>query len=136
MKATNATRAIWMVLITSLAGPFIVAFAVAAIGLVHQILDLGLLPFGDATVGDIAVRVFLWASFPATIAALALVPFVLQSGTYSWLHAAVAGVIGCGLAAVIFPIAHGSVMPLLAFAAGLTGVGMRALLIRGGILKP
>lgn len=135
-EISNGHRALWMVLTTSLAVPFFAGLAAAALGIVHQILDLDVLPIGDGTVGAFAARVFLWSSFPAALAALALVPFVLQAGAYSWLHAAVAGVIACGAAAIVFPTAFPSLMPAVAFAGGVAGVGMRVLLINAGILKP
>jgi hypothetical protein len=135
-EISNGHRALWMVLITSLAVPFFAGLAAAALGIVHQILDLGILPIGDGTVGAFAARVFLLSSFPAAISAVALVPFVLQRGTYGWLHAAVAGVLSYGVAAVVFPASFTGFRPAVAFAAGLLAVGMRALLINAGILKP
>lgn len=137
MKDTsNGQRALWMVLITSLAAPFFAALAMAALGIIHQILDLDLLPIGEGTVGAFAARIFLWSTFPAAITALALVPFVLQGGTYGWLHAAIAGVAACGAAAMVFPAPFTGSVPLVAFAAGLLSVGIRALLVHAGILKP
>ena len=133
--ATNGQRALWMVLITSLAAPFFVSLAALALRLVSPMFDFLLSPNKDGSLGDIAIGAFVWASFPATVGALGLVPYVLQTGTYSWLHAAVAGVVAFGAAAIIWPIGSGSAMPFLAFLAGIAAIGMRAMLIRGGILK-
>lgn len=133
---SNGQRALWMVLITSLALPFAAALGVAAIGIIHQLLDLDILPIGSGTVGAFAARAFLWSSFPAALSALALVPFVLQSGTYGWLHAAIAGVLACGAAAVVFPLAGSSLMPVIAFAGGALAVLGRIFLINAGIVKP
>jgi hypothetical protein len=79
---------------------------------------------------------FAWSALPATIAAIGLTPYVLSQGRYDWLHAAVAGVAAFGISAVILPIGAGPEMPLLAFLAGVIAVAIRAMLIRGGILKP
>jgi hypothetical protein len=68
------------------------------------------------------------------VAALGLSPFVLQHGTYTWLHAAVAGVIGFAAGDIIFTLVGGA-PAVLAFLAGLLAIGMRAMLIAGGILR-
>lgn len=133
---TNGQRAMWMVLITSLAAPFFVSLADLALVLSSPLFDFILPAKQDRSVGEAAIGAFVWASFPATVGALGLVPYVLQSGTYSWLHAAVAGVVAFGAAAIIWPIGSGSAMPFLAFIAGIAAIGMRALLMHGGILKP
>ena len=65
-----------------------------------------------------------------------LTPYVLESGTYGWLHAAVAGVLAFGASTIISPFGAGPMMPLLAFLAGLIAIGMRVMLIRGKILTP
>lgn len=133
---SNAHRALWMVLITSLSVPFFAALAMAAVTLAASLVGAELPAFFQGTTGDIALSSFVWASFPATIAAFALVPFVLQEGTYGWLHAAVAGVAACGAAAIIFPIDSPGMMPVIAFAGGLFGIVIRLLLINVGVLKP
>jgi len=84
--------------------------------------------------GEFAVDVFAWSALPATVAALGLTPFVLQQGTYSWLHAAVAGVLAFTAASIIFPFPNQAALPVLAFLAGLIAIGMRQLLITGRIL--
>ena len=90
---------------------------------------------GEAPLGDVAINAFAWSSLPATVAALGLVPFVLQHGSYTWLQAAVAGVLGFAAGAIIFPLPDGGAPPVLAFLAGLVAIGMRAMLIYGGILR-
>lgn len=84
--------------------------------------------------GEFAVDVFAWSALPATVGAIALSPFVLQHGTYSWLHAAVAGVLAFMAAAIIFPLPVEGALPFLAFLAGLIAIGMRMMLMKGGIL--
>ena len=132
---TNGQRALWMVLITSLSAPFFVSLLIAALALAEPMFGSTIFPIKDSSLGEIAIGAFVWASFPATVGALSLVPYVLQSGTYGWLHAAVAGVVAFGAAAIIWPIGSGSAMPFLAFLAGTAAIGMRAMLIRGEILK-
>jgi hypothetical protein len=133
-NVSNTQRALWMVLITSLAAPFFAALIVAALTLTGPVAAYVLPAQGGAPLGEIAVGAFAWSALPATVAALGLVPFVLQLGSFSWLQAAVAGVLGFAAGAIIFPLAEGGAPPLLAFLAGLVAIGMRALLIAGGVL--
>lgn len=135
LQITNAQRALWMVLITSLAAPFFASLVFAALNLATPVLDFALPPRGGAGIGEAAVAAFAWSALPATAAALGLVPFVLQEGGYGWLHAAVAGVLGFAAGVIIFPFSYGGSLPFLAFIAGLIAVGMRAMLVRGGILR-
>lgn len=133
---SNAHRALWMVLVTSLSTPFFVALAMVALIAIAAIAGVPLPAGMQISVGDIAIASFVWASFPAAIAAFALVPFVLQHGTYSWLHAAIAGVVACAAAAIIFPLNGGPLLSVIAFAGGLIAIGLRMMLITYGILKP
>ncbi|WP_045836858.1 hypothetical protein [Hyphomicrobium sp. 99] len=133
---SNAQRAIWMVLITSLAVAFFAGLIDLGLMFLSPLTDPVLPPHGGEGLGEAAVDAFVWSAFPATVAALGLTPFVLQRGTYSWLEAAVAGVLGFMAAVVIFPFDSPGAVPFLAFAAGLLMIGMRALLIIIGILKP
>ena len=130
----NGQRALWMVLITSLAAPFFASIICVGLAFARPLTEF-LIPEAPApALGELAVDVFAWSALPATVAALGLTPFVLQHGTYSWLHAAIAGVLAFMAAAIIFPVpAHGA-LPFLAFLAGLIAIGMRRLLITGGIL--
>lgn len=134
--ATNTQRALWMVLITSLAAPFLASLTCCALMIVLPVLGLPLPPFASDDHAASAVAIFAWSALPATVAALGLVPYVLQSGTFGWLHAAVAGVLAFGASAVILNFDGGGVMPLLAFLAGLIAVLMRAFLLRTGIITP
>ncbi len=132
----NSQRALWMVLITSLAAPLIAALALTVALVVASAAGANLPAVAQGGGGETAVAGFVWASFPATVAAFALVPFVLQHGTYGWLHAAIAGVVACAAAAVIFPLNVGGLLPVIAFSGGLIAVGMRTMLIGFGVLKP
>jgi len=131
---SNTQRALWMVLITSLAAPFFAALIVVTLTLSGPLAAYVLPAQGGTPLGEIAVGAFAWSALPATVAALGLLPFVLQLGSYSWLQAAVAGVLGFTAGAIIFPLADGGAPPLLAFLAGIIAIGMRALLIAGGVL--
>ncbi len=132
---SNVQRALWMVLITSLVAPFFAGLIEVALSLLSPTLDFLLPPRGNEPLGEAAVDAFVWGALPATVAALGLTPFVLQHGTYSWLQAAVAGVLGFGAGAIIFPFGAGGALPFLAFIAGLIAIGMRALLIAGRVLR-
>jgi len=134
-KISNSVRALWMVLITSLAAPFFVGLIVVALQFMRPASDFLLPPRPGEAIGDVGIDAFVWGALPATVAALGLTPFVLQHGTYTWLQAAVVGVLAFMAAVIIFPFPAGSAMPFLAFLAGLVAIGMRALLIAGGILR-
>ncbi len=134
-QIATSQRAVWMVLITSIAAPLFAALIHVAWGLSGPVFD-GLVPLRvHQSVGEMAGAAFVWATLPATVAGLGLTPYVLQSGTYSWLQAAVAGVIACGLSVIVWPIDVGAAMPFLAFMAGLIAIAIRQMLIVGGILK-
>lgn len=137
---TNGQRAMWMVLITSLAAPFFASLIKMALTLALPLLG-SLFEFaqpagGNRPLGEVAMAAFAWGAIPATVAALGLVPYVLQTGTYGWLQAAVAGVVAFFAAALIVPFGSGPEMPFLAFLSGLIAIGMRMMLISGRILKP
>ena len=133
---TNGQRALWMVLITSLAAPFFASLADVALTLASPLFDFALPPRASKPLGEVAIGAFAWGALPATIGALALLPFVLQHGTYGWLHAAIAGVLAFAAALIVWPFAAEGAVPYLAFLAGLVAIVMRAVLIGGGILKP
>jgi len=131
---SNGQRTVWMVLITSLAAPFFTSLLYLALALARPATDFLMPEPVTGPLGEFAIDVFAWSALPATVAALGLSPFVLQHGTYSWLHAAVAGVLAFMAATIIFPIPAQGALPVLAFVAGLIAIGMRALLIGAGIL--
>jgi len=131
---SNGQRALWMVLITSLAAPFFASLASVALALARPLTNFLMPEAPMPAIGEFAVDVFAWSALPATVAALGLTPFVLQHGTYSWLHAAVAGVLAFTAAAIIFPFPNQGALPVLAFLAGVIAIGMRGLLITAGIL--
>jgi hypothetical protein len=133
-EAGNGQRALWMVLITSLAAPFFAGLIAVALALAGPASAHVLPSAGGGQIGPFGIAAFAWSALPATVAALGLSPFVLQHGTYTWLHAAVAGVVGFAAGDIIFPLVGGA-PALLAFLAGLLAIGMRAMLIAGGILR-
>lgn len=130
----NGQRALWMVLMTSLAAPFFAGLVVVALALLGPLTGYLLPAARGAGLGEVAVSAYIWSTLPATVAAIGLSPFVLQHGSYSWLAAAVAGVLGFAAGAIIFPFPSDGALPFLAFLAGLIAIGMRALLISGGLL--
>ncbi|MET0638957.1 MAG: hypothetical protein ABWZ19_02950 [Hyphomicrobium sp.] len=131
---SNAVRALWTVLIMSLALPLFAGLIVVALQLASPASDFLLPPSGKA-IGEVAVDAFVWSALPATVAALGLTPFILQHGTFSWLQASVAGVVAFMAGAIIFPFPAGSGLPFLAFVAGLLAIFIRSLLIASGILR-
>lgn len=130
----NGQRALWMVLITSLAAPFFASLVCIGLALVRPVTEFLMPEAPMPPLGVFAIDVFAWSALPSTVAALGLTPFVLQHGSYSWLHAAVAGVLAFMAGAIIFPFPSHGALPFLAFLAGLIAIGMRKLLIAGGIL--
>jgi hypothetical protein len=134
-KPSNGVRALWTVLITSLAAPFVAGLIVAALQLSGPVADFLQLPAEGEAIGEVAIDAFVWSALPATVAALGLTPFILQHGTYTWLQAAVAGVVAFAAGAIIFPFAAGRALPFLAFVAGLVAIGMRTILITSGVLR-
>lgn len=131
---SNGQRALWMVLITSLAAPFFASLVCIGLALARPLTEFLMPEAPMAPLGEFAVDVFAWSALPSTVAALGLTPFVLQHGSYSWLHAAVAGVLAFMAGAIIFPFPAQGVLPFLAFLAGLIAIGMQRLLITGGVL--
>lgn len=131
---SNGQRALWMVLLTSLAAPFFTGLLAIALALARPATDFLMPEKPMPPIGEFAVDVFIWSALPATVAALALTPFVLQRGTCSWLQAAVAGVLAFMAGAIIFPFPAQGALPFLAFMAGLIAIAMRKLLITGRIL--
>lgn len=131
---SNGQRALWMVLITSLAAPFFASLLCTGLALARPLTEFLMPEAPMPPPGEFAVDVFAWSALPATVAALGLTPFVLQQGTYSWLHAAVAGVLAFTAASIIFPFPNQAALPVLAFLAGLIAIGMRQLLVTGRIL--
>ncbi|MGL4395400.1 MAG: hypothetical protein ACRCS9_02570 [Hyphomicrobium sp.] len=135
MNVSNGQRALWMVLITSLAAPFFAALTAVAMALVTRALGAGGLFGGADAIGDVAVAAFAWSALPATLAALGLALIVVRRATYSWLEAAVAGVLAFTLVFVILPFNAGGNVAPFAFLAGLIAILLRAMLIHGRILR-
>ena len=139
MDVSNGQRALWMVLITSLAAPFFASLAAVALTSAILVFNIALPSLSDKPLAEVAVGVFIWSAFPATVAALALTPFVLQQGRYTWLAAAVAGVLAFTAATIIMPFGGADIQPILpflAFLAGVIAIIIRAVLMRAKILKP
>lgn len=134
MDVTHSQRALWSVLITTIAAPFFAALVFLALRLASPISDFALPVRGDEALGAAAVAAFVWSALPAVSTAVILLPFVLQTGTYGWLAAATAGVFGFAAGYFVFPFATQASPAYLAFVAGLIALGLRLMLIRGRIL--
>lgn len=135
MEFSNRQRAVWSVLIPLLVTPVLGAVAGVVIALAGQAAGMSLPIFEGMPIGVVAVQTFIWAILPTAVAALGLVPYVIQGGTYSWLHAAVAGVIGFAGAVFIEPFNASGLLPVLAFVAGLVFIATRQILVAIGILN-
>jgi hypothetical protein len=132
----NRQRALWTVLLIALIAPFFAAVIGIVLALLVPALGVPAPYFAGTAAPLVGPQAFLWAAMPALVAAVALLPFVLQSGTFPWLYAAVAGVVGFGAGAIITPFEAGALRPLLAGIAGLILVAVRSLLISRRILLP
>lgn len=134
---SNGVRALWTFLFYTLAGPFLAGLLVVAALLLAPPFNLGnLLPEPVPAAGDAAIATFIWSAIPAAIAALALVPLVMIRGTFGWLEAAAAGVLGFSLALFVSTMPPGSAVPFFAFVAGLVSVGLRQILVAANIITP
>lgn len=136
MNVSNGMRALWTFLFYTLVGPFLAALLVVVALLLAPPFGLGaLIPTDAPAAGDAAIATFVWSAIPAAIAALALVPLVFFRGSFGWLEAAAAGVLGFCVALFIAPSAAGNAIPFFAFVAGLVSVGVRQVLLTGNILS-
>lgn len=132
----NGQRALWTFLFFTLCGPFFAALAYAAAVILASPLKLGaLLPETLPPLGEAVAGVFVWAALPAALAAIGLLPMVLKRGTFGWVMAAAAGVVGFAAAAALAPFGHQDALPVLAFAAGLIALAVRFVLLAAGILR-
>lgn len=135
-KASNLQRAFWTFLGYMLVGPFFGALAVALMLGAAPLLGLeGLLPADLPPVGAAAVTAFVWSVMPSAIAALVAVLFVLRGGRLGWIAAAVAGVAGFALVAILTDIPFRDLFAQLAFLAGLISLAVRQALIAGTIIE-
>lgn len=137
---TNAQRALWTFLFYTLVGPFIGALLLSVA--MPLALVLGLLPdlAGLEAGGQVsfagwaALYAYVWGAPVAALTALGLLPLVFRNGTFSWIAAAVAGVIAFGVTTVLAPLPVPGSAPYLAFLAGLVSVACWAVLSRMGVL--
>jgi len=135
-KTSNLQRAFWTFLGYMLVGPFFGALAIALILGGAPFFGLGeLLPTDLPPVGAATVTVFIWSVMPSAVAAIIAVPFVLRCGRFSWIGAAVAGIAGFALIAILTEIPFRDLFAQLAFLAGLVSLAVRQALVAGSILE-
>ncbi|HEX5600779.1 MAG TPA: hypothetical protein VFX46_09085 [Hyphomicrobiaceae bacterium] len=136
---SNAQRALWTFLFYTLVGPFIGALLISVaipLALVFGFLpDLGALETGQISfTGWAALYAYVWGAPAAALAALGLLPFVFRGGTFSWILAAVAGVIAFGVTSIFAPLPVPGTAPYLAFLAGVVSFVCWAVLSKLGVL--
>lgn len=135
-EASNLQRAFWTFLGYTLAGPFFAALALATISILAPVLGLGgLLPNDLPGVGETATVTFIWSVLPAALAAVIVIPMVLNRGQFGWIEAAAAGVVAFAAVVAFSNMPHREYLPALGFLAGLVSLGVRSALISGNILK-
>lgn len=135
-KASNLQRAFWSFLGYMLVGPFFGGLAVAIVLGLAGPLGLGaLLPVGLPPAGVAIVSAFLWSVAPATVAAIIVAVLILLRGQLGWIEAAVAGVLGFFLAAIVLHMPYQDLFAPLAFLGGLISLAVRYALIAGGVLE-
>lgn len=137
---SNAQRALWTFLFYTLVGPFIGALLLSVaipLALVAGFLpDLADLESGGriSFTGWAALYAYVWGAPTAALAALGLLPFVFRGGTFSWIAAAVAGVIAFGVTTIFAPLPVPGTAPYLAFLAGVVSLICWAVLSKMGVL--
>lgn len=135
-NSTNSQRALWTFLGYMLVGPFFGGMAVAIVLALAPLLGLsGLLPGDLPPAGAATLSVFVWSVIPAAIAAIIIVPLVWRRGRLGWIEAAVAGVVGFFLAALVLEMPYRELLAQLAFLAGLVSLAVRQALVAGNIIN-
>ena len=74
---SNGQRALWMVLITSLAAPFFASLVCTGLALARPLTEFLMPEALTASLGEFAVGVFAWSALPSTVAALTPVTFCM-----------------------------------------------------------
>ena len=128
---TNAQRSLWTFLFYTLVGPFLASIAVL-IGSVGLSVA-GLLP-ETASAPRYAVQAFVLGAFVSGIAGAGLAAITSLRGGFSWLEAAIAGVLGFMAVALGSGAVASSHLTVLAFLSACVALACRALLVRIRIL--
>ena len=138
---SNGQRALWTLLITSLAAPFLGALAVMLLSVVAGALGKGpdslkaLDSAGQmAWAAEKAVATFAWAAIPAVAGAALLAGLVYLRGMFGWLEAAVAGAVLVSINAFLSGGTVQQHITPIAFIGALVAVAMWGVLTRAGIL--
>ena len=127
----NAQRSLWTFLFYTLAGPFLAVVVVLAGSIVLGLA--GLLP-ASAAAGANALQAFVLGAFVAAIAGAGLAAITSLRGAFSWLEAAVAGVLGFMAVALGSGAIASSHLTALAFLSACVALACRAILVRIRIL--
>ncbi len=133
---SNGQRAFWVFLGFTLVGPFFAALAVVIVVVLAPVFKFDMLmPSALPPVGEIGLRAFVWSAIPSALAAIAIVPFVLKTGTFSVFVAAASGVIAFTVAALLLPFGYPAMLTVLAILAGLVAIAVRYAMDLGGLLR-
>lgn len=125
-QTPNTQRALWTFLMIMLVAPFFAGLATVAAYLFGRLAGLGAVPTDP--LGLLALKAYVWAAIPAALAAAGLVVLVLRRGTFGWVEAGAAGVIGFALAHAAAPLPLGSFAPYAAFGFGVVMIAVRHIL--------
>ena len=144
---TNAQRALWTFLFYTLVGPFLAALVVFVGGTVLDAFGIHALAVpiqndglpletenGLAGAAALAIQAFVLGVFVAGITGAGLAALTSLRGSFSWLEAAIAGVLGFMAVALGSGAVASSHLTVLAFLAACIALTCRALLVRIRIL--
>lgn len=142
-EVTDAQRALWTLLITTLAAPFFGALIVMVLSVVAGALGKGpesLRALDSAGqigwAADKAVATFVWSAVPAGLGGAVLAGLAFFRGSFSWLEAAVIGAVVVSIGAFLTGGMVQQHLAPIAFIGALVAVAMWAVLTRAGILRP
>ncbi|KUO67604.1 MAG: hypothetical protein APF80_12675 [Alphaproteobacteria bacterium BRH_c36] len=132
----NLVRAMWVFLGYMLVGPFFAGLTVAAALLLGPVIGMQRwLPDPLPEAGASAVAAFVWAALPSALAAVIVIPKVIGSGRFGWIEAAVAGVVGFAVFAILTGAPDRAMLPGLSFVAGLASVGVQQAMEAGRLIR-
>lgn len=136
---TNAQRALWTFLFFTLVGPFLAAVAVLLGSAVLAAIGNPARLEGGTAVAQLsppalAIQAFALGAFVAAIAGASLAAATSLRGNFSWLQAAIAGVVSFMMVALGSGAIASSNLTLLAFLSGSIALACRAMLVRIGLL--
>ena len=108
VESSNASRALWTFVFSTLVGPFFAALILAAIYLVSGALGLGPPSIKALKSGELlplaaqrGIEGYVWSAIPAGLAGAALAALVYLRGHFHWLAGSVAAAVAATLMAVL-----------------------------------